>query len=150
MLVAMLLVSDPRRVGGWLARFAKILPIYLIWYPFATVLVNVTPGNLYVPDSKFQIFFHRSGNMAVLAAIGLAFLWMADGDSKLFTPRQRAGLTTLATLVIVFTGLQNRGGLVSSAVLMAGLDVPSQQASGRAGDGDDRRARVLCRNRHRL
>lgn len=59
--------------------------------------------------------------MAVLSAIGIAFLWMADGDSKLFTPRQRAGLTTLATLVIVFTGLQNRGGLVSSTILMAAL-----------------------------
>ncbi len=59
--------------------------------------------------------------MAVLAAIGIAFLWLADGDSKLFTPRQRAWLTTLATLVIVFTGLENRGGLVSAAVLVAGL-----------------------------
>lgn len=120
-LVAMLLVSNPRRVGGWLASFARILPVYLIWYPFATVLMRVTPENLFVPDSNVQVFFHRSGNMAVLASIGVAFLWMADGDSKLFTSRQRAGLTTLATLVIVLTGLQNRGGMVSSVVLMAAL-----------------------------
>ncbi|MCP3995511.1 MAG: O-antigen ligase family protein [bacterium] len=121
LLVAMLLVSDPRRVGRWLTRFAKILPIFLIWYPLATVLVHVGPQSIYIPDSKIPILFHRSGNMAVLAAIGIAFLWLADGDSKLFTPRQRAWLTTLATLVIVFTGLENRGGLVSAAVLVAGL-----------------------------
>ena len=119
--VAMLLVSDPRRVSLWLKKFAKLLPIYLIWFPIATVLVQVGPANIFVPDSEVPIFFHRSGNMAVLAAIGVAFLWMADGDSKLYTPRQRAGLTTIATLVIVFTGLQNRGGMVSSVALIAGL-----------------------------
>jgi O-antigen ligase len=46
---------------------------------------------------------------------------MADGDSKLFTARQRAWLTTLATLVIVFTGLQNRGGMVSSVAIITAL-----------------------------
>ena len=94
--VAMLLVSDPRRVSLWLKKFAKLLPVYLIWFPIATVLVQVGPANIFVPDSEVPIFFHRSGNMAVLAAIGVAFLWMADGDSKLYTPRQRAGLTTIA------------------------------------------------------
>ena len=119
--VAMLLVSNPARVNIWLVRFAKLLPIFLIWFPFATVLHRVTPPNLYVPDSNVQVFFHRSGNMAVLSAIAIAFLWVADGDSRLFTPRQRAGLTTLATFVIVFTGLQNRGGMVASAVLVMAL-----------------------------
>ncbi len=119
--VSMLLVSNPNRVGEWLTKFAKILPIYLIWFPFATVLFQIGPQNILVPDSEVPIFFHRSGNMAVLAAIGIAFLWMADGDSRLFTPRQRAGLTTVATLVIVFTGLQNRGGMVASAALLAAL-----------------------------
>lgn len=118
---AMLLVSEPKRVNRWMVYFARFLPIYLIWYPIATVLPRITPPDLYVPDSKVQVFFHRSGNMAVLAAIGIAFLWMADGDSKYFTVRQRWALTTLATLVIVFTGLQNRGGMVSSAVLIAAL-----------------------------
>ncbi len=83
--------------------------------------VFMAPQNILVPDSDISMFFHRSGNMAVLAAIGIAFLWMADGDAKLFTTRQRAALTTLATFVIVFTGLQNRGGMVASAVLIAAL-----------------------------
>ncbi len=119
--VAMLLVSDPRRVNKWFVGFAKLLPIYLIWFPFATVLHYVAPSSIRVPDSEIPVFFHRSGNMAVLAAIGIAFLWMADGEGKLFTSRQRGSLTTLAMIVIVFTGLQNRGGLVSSAVLIAAL-----------------------------
>ncbi len=121
MFVAMLLVSNPRRVGSWLENYGRLLPIYLIWFPLATVLVNVAPDNIYVPDSTVSVFFHRSGNMAVLAAIGIAFLWLADGDSVIFTPRQRAALTTVATFVIVFTGLQNRGGMVASAALVAGL-----------------------------
>jgi hypothetical protein len=118
--VAMLLVSDPDRVGSWLVKFARLLPIILLWYPLATVLHYSGP-EIDVPDSAVAIFNHRSGNMAVVAAITIAFLWMADGDSKLFTARQRAWLTTLATLVIVFTGLQNRGGMVAAAALVAAL-----------------------------
>ncbi|MGA9594547.1 MAG: O-antigen ligase family protein [Acidimicrobiia bacterium] len=117
--VAMLLVSDPRRVGDWIVRYAKLLPIMLIWLPVATVLSSTAPKSIKVPDSNVSIFEHRNGNIAVLAAVAIAFLWLADGDSRLFTPRQRGGLTTLATLVIVFTGLQNRGGMVSSFVLIA-------------------------------
>ena len=119
--VVILFVSRPNRVNEWMVAFARLLPIYLIWYPFATVLHRVVGDSMYVPDSEVPLFFHRSGNMAVLSAIGIAFLWMADGDSKLFTSRQRAWLTALATLVIGFTGLQNRGGMVSSAVLIAAL-----------------------------
>lgn len=119
--IAMLLVSDPGRVSIWLVRFARFLPIYLIWFPFATILVRLGPETLYVPDSNIPVFFHRSGNMAVLSVIGIAFLWMADGDGKLFSARYRAVLTTVATVVIVFTGLQNRGGMVASVVLVAAL-----------------------------
>ena len=119
--VVLLFVRTPERVNRWTLAYARLLPIYLIWYPFATVLHRVVGESIYVPDSEVPLFFHRSGNMAVLSAIGIAFLWMADGDSKLFTPRQRAWLTSLATLVIGFTGLQNRGGMVSSAILIAGL-----------------------------
>lgn len=121
MFVAMLLVSNPDRVGKWMVRFAGFLPLALMWFPLATVLASAGPKGIYVPDSEVSVFFHRNGNIAVMAAIGIAFLWMADSDSKLFTPRQRWGLTTLATLIIVFTGLQNRGGLVSSAALIAAL-----------------------------
>lgn len=119
--VAMVLVSDPNRVGEWLVRFARLLPVYLLWFPVALVLHHVGPSKTYVPDSEIPVLFHRSGNMAVLAAIGIAFLWMADGDSKLFTTRQRGALTTLATVIVVFTGLQNRGGMVASVVLFAAL-----------------------------
>ncbi len=121
MYVALLLVSDPERVNRWLVGFAKLLPVALIWFPFATILMAAAPTNLQVPDSEVPIFFHRTGNMAVLAAVGVAFLWMADGDSRLFTPRQRVWLTTVATFVIVLTGLQNRGGLVASVALFAAL-----------------------------
>jgi hypothetical protein len=119
--MAMLLVSDPRRVNKWLVGFAKLLPIALIWFPFATVLMAAAPKTLQVPDSEVPVFFHRTGNMAVLAAVGIAFLWMADADSRLFTRRHRVLLTTVATLVIGLTGLQNRGGMVASVAVFAAL-----------------------------
>jgi hypothetical protein len=119
--VVVLFVSRPERVNTWMLAFARLMPVYLIWFPFAIVLHRVVGERIYVPDSEVPLFFHRSGNMAVLSAIAIAFLWMADGDSKLFTSRQRAWLTSLATVVIVFTGLQNRGGMVSSAVMIAAL-----------------------------
>ncbi|MDJ0925415.1 MAG: O-antigen ligase family protein [Acidimicrobiia bacterium] len=116
---AILLVRRPSRVNTWMTAFARLIPIYLLWFPFAIVLHRVVGDRMYVPDSEVPIFFHRSGNMAVLSAIAIAFLWTADGDSLLFTRRQRAWLTGLATLVIGFTGLQNRGGMVASAVMIA-------------------------------
>ncbi len=119
--VVILLVSDPRRVNSWTDAFARLVPIYLLWFPFAIVLHRVVGDAIFVPDSEVPIFFHRSGNMAVMAAIAIAFMWMADNDGTIFPPRRRAWLTALATLVIVFTGLQNRGGLVAAACLIVAL-----------------------------
>ena len=119
--VSILLVSDPSRVGKWMLGFGRFVPIMLLWFPIATVLAAVAPDNIFVPDSEIPIFFHRVGNMAVLSSIAVGFLWMADADSRIFTPRQRAWLTMIATLVIVLTGLQNRGGMVASVALFAAL-----------------------------
>lgn len=119
--VMILFASRPERVIEWTDHFAKLIPIFLIWFPFAVILAQVGPKSILVPDSTIQIFNHKSGNIAVIASIAIAFLWMADGDNRLFTRRQRIWLTSLATLLIVFTGLQNRGGMVSSAVLIGGL-----------------------------
>lgn len=119
--VVILFASRPSRVPRAIRGFVRFIPIYLIWFPFAVVLPRIIPESIVVPDSNIPIFFHRTGNMAVLAVLAIAFMWLADGDSRFFTPRKRGWLTGLATLVIVFTGLQNRGGMVSSAVVIAAL-----------------------------
>lgn len=119
--VVILLASRPDRANDWITRFSKLVRIYLLWFPLAVVLAAAGPRSINVPDSNINIFNHKSGNIAVLCAIAIAFMWMADADNRLFTRRQRIGLTSLATLMIVFTGLQNRGGMVSSAVLIAAL-----------------------------
>ena len=121
MLVVILFWSRPERVNEWTGRFARLLPVYLAWFPFAVVLASVGPNNILVPDSRVSIFNHKSGNMAVLTGIAIAFLWLADSDNRYFSRRQRIWLTTLATLLIVLTGLQNRGGMVATSVMIAAL-----------------------------
>jgi hypothetical protein len=119
--VVILFISRPQRVIEWTHRFARLIPIYLLWFPFALVLAQSGPRSIRVPDSNVFIFTHKSGDMAVLAALAIAFLWMVDSDSTIFTRRGRIWLTTLATLVVVITGLQNRGGMVASALVIAAL-----------------------------
>jgi len=121
MLTAILFWSRPQRVNEWIGRYSRLIPIYLGWFPFAVVLASVGPTNILVPDSQISIFNHKNGNMAVLSAIAIAFMWLADSDNRYFSRRQRVWLTTLATLLIVLTGLQNRGGMVASFALIAAL-----------------------------
>ena len=118
--VVLLLNSRPARIGRWVRLFGKAAPYFLIWFPIATVVDalfrDVAPV---VPDSTIAITAHRTGNMAVMAAAGLGFLWLVDRDNELYSERQRVGLTVLATIVLLFAGMKNRGGFVAAAVALA-------------------------------
>lgn len=115
-LAVTLVAWDPRRLDRWATLFGRAIPIILLWYPLAIFLKTMPAFKFKVPDSDVELLFHRSGNMAVMAVIAIAWLWLVDGDNRLYAPRQRVALTSLATIIIVFTGLQNRGGLVAATV----------------------------------
>ncbi|MCP4307096.1 MAG: O-antigen ligase family protein [bacterium] len=117
-LVASLIAWDPRRLDRWSTLFGRALPFMLIWYPFSIVLKTIPALLVSVPDSNVAVLAHRTGNMSVIAAIGIAWLWLVDADNHLFALRQRIALTSLGTIVILFTGLQNRGGLVATTVAL--------------------------------
>lgn len=114
-MVAALIGWDPTRLDKWSRLFGRALPAILIWYPFAVLAKNTPLFSINVPDSNVPMLSHRAGNMAVIAAIGIAYLWLVDSDHRVHS-QQRNILTTLATVVILFTGLQNRGGLVATTV----------------------------------
>jgi hypothetical protein len=117
MFVAFLLISDPSRFGRWVDLFGKVVPFLLGWFLIAIVLDTLFGlGAPYVPDSRIPFFGHRLGNVAVLGAITIGFIWLVDRERGRFTTFQRIGYTTLAAIVIIVAGFQNRGGLVAATV----------------------------------
>lgn len=130
--VTVLLVSDPRRVNSWLRLFGRIIPWMLVWFPIAIVLDAAFSDRFPdVPDSKIPIVAHRTGNIAVMAAVALGFLWLVDRDNKVFDRRQRAILTALATVVLLFAAMRNRGGFVAGgvALLIAFVFIRAERAN---------------------
>ena len=118
-----LLLSDPSRLGRWWTGFGKLIPALLLWYPVALVLDSLMgrAGGPQVPDSNVPLFSHRLGNIGVVAAMIIGFLWLVERDSDRVTPNQRIAYTGLATLLIVVGGLQNRGGLVAGFLGVAAM-----------------------------
>ena len=115
--VLFLLLSDPLRVGRWLAVFARIIPWLIGWLFLATVLdALVGDRPPYAPDSQVSIFSHSAGNAAVILVICLAFVWLVDHGSEYFTPSQRIAITGASGALLLLLGLKNRGGLVAGAL----------------------------------
>lgn len=130
--VIVLLISDPQRIGSWLRLFGRIIPWMLLWFPIAIILDAAFIDRFpLIPDSNIPIVSHRTGNIAVMAAAGVGFLWLVDRDSEVFSRRQRLVLTTLATVVILFAAMRNRGGFLAAglALLIAFLFLRRERSS---------------------
>lgn len=130
--VIVLIISDPRRISSWLRLFGKIIPWMLAWFPIAIVFDAAWIDRFpLIPDSNIPIVSHRTGNIAVMAAAGLGYLWLVDRDSEVFDRRQRLGLTMLATVVILFAAMRNRGGFLAAglAVFIAFLFLRRERSS---------------------
>jgi hypothetical protein len=115
--VTFLLVSNPAWLGRWMAIYRKVMPWVLLWFPFA-IFLNATAGGLApaVPFSNVPIVSHKTGNIAVFTAIFLAYVWLVDGEDAVYSDTQRRLFTSGGILLILLAGMQNRGGLVASAV----------------------------------
>jgi O-Antigen ligase len=111
--VAALVLSDPGIVHRWVAGARRFVPWLLLFSPIAVQLNKVADsgGGPFVPGSSISVWDHRVGNIAVLATMALAFVWLVPGFSR----RRRTALTGLATVVILMVATQNRGGLVAAA-----------------------------------
>jgi O-antigen ligase len=111
--VAALVLSDPDIVHRWMAGARKFVPWFLLFCPFAVQLNKAADAGSgpFVPGSSISVWNHRIGNIAVLATMAVAFIWLIPG----FTRRRRTLLVGLATIVILLVATQNRGGLVAAA-----------------------------------
>jgi hypothetical protein len=115
--VTFLLISNPAWLGRWMAIYRKVMPWILLWFPFAIIL-NATAGGLApaVPFSNVPIVSHKTGNIAVFTAIFLAYVWLVDGEDRVYSDTQRRLFTSGGILLILLAGMQNRGGLVAAAI----------------------------------
>jgi hypothetical protein len=116
-LAVFLLLSDPSRFGRWADLFGKAMPYLLVWFPVAMALFTLYgAGAPYVPDSDIPLLAHRFGNIAVLGAAAIGFIWLVDRERGRFTPIQRVLYTVLALVSVMAAAFQNRGGMVATAV----------------------------------
>ena len=114
--VAALVTARPELPEEWTRRYERFLPWLLAWSPLAIVCAERFP-ELLVPNSDVAVFSHKPGNIAVHAAMALAFLWLVPEQGN--RQRRRLLLTMLATLVIGITATQSRAGLVSACAVLA-------------------------------
>ncbi len=119
-LVATMMMSDPSRFGRWSRLYTKVMPIILLWFPIAMALdYQFGHAPPLVPDSAVPFFAHRWFNMAILSAMFLAFIWLVDLPWGQLTPTKRVVYSSVATLVILTTGFQTRGGLLAAVLGIA-------------------------------
>lgn len=105
-----------RLLGGYRA----VLPWFLLWAPVASVLDRLhAPWIPNVPGSDIPINDFKPGDIAVHAAIGIAYLWLLDLPDDSTLRRLRPVLTALGVLAIGAGGSQTRGGLIASIALLA-------------------------------
>jgi O-antigen ligase len=111
--VAALVVMDPEIVGRWVAGARRVVPWFLLYCPVAVLLNKASESGRgpFVPGSVISVWNHKVSNIAVLATMVLAFVWLVPG----FGRRRRPLLIGLATLVVLMVATQNRGALVASA-----------------------------------
>jgi hypothetical protein len=117
-LVAALVMAVPDLPHKWACLYGPFLVVLLIWSPVGTALAGLNSPTIL--GTGIPLFSHKLGNTSVTAATAIAFLWLVP--AHVLTPRRRALLTALATIVILAAGTQQRGGLVgaAAAVLLTG------------------------------
>lgn len=117
-LFAILFVSAAAAVPELPARlvrgFGRIVPWLSLWLPIALLLVakGVRGPSL----TGVPIFSHKGGNIAVVAASIVAYLWLVPDERR--GRLQRSALIALNLFTIVADATQTRGGTLAAAVAL--------------------------------
>ena len=98
-------------------QFSRFIPWMLVWLPIAVILTKSSHINFDIPGTQTLLLSHKDGNIAVMACIALAALWLIPYEGR--SPRSRLLLSLLAISTILLAGTQNRGGLVAATVASA-------------------------------
>ena len=112
--VAGLVVAMPHLPKLWAGSYCRLLPWLLLW-SIPAIQLDARPGGPYVPDSPVISWFsHKSGNVAVHAAIALAFLWLVPIEGM--RRRTRMLLTASVSVLVAVSGTQSRSGMIAAGV----------------------------------
>jgi O-antigen ligase len=111
--IAGLVVAMPKLPAQWAGAYRRFLPWMLVW-SFIALQLDQRTGGPYVPDSPVIPWFsHKSGNVAVQAALALAFLWLVPIEGM--RRRTRMLLTALVSVLVAVSGTQSRSGMIAGA-----------------------------------
>jgi hypothetical protein len=114
LVVAGLVVAMPHLPKQWAGAYRRFLPWMLGW-SFIALQMDRRLGGPYVPDSPVISFFsHKSGNVAVHAALALAFLWLVPIEGM--RRRTRVLLTAMVSVLVAVSGTQSRSGMIAAGV----------------------------------
>jgi hypothetical protein len=115
-----------RSFDWWIDSYARFLPWIALWLPVAGVLGAMFRETdvLLVPDSGVSILAHGSAEIALHAAVGLAFIWAVQtSDTRL--NRLRMPLSIVFLLTILVMAMRSRASIVAigigGLVFLAGL-----------------------------
>ena len=115
-LAAYLIARDNSTLDAAIRGYGRIAPWLILWLPFSILGNALLDDHVpVVPDSSVSILAHRPGNVAIHAAmIVIALFSFLDTRREDHAFRaQRAWMTALAVLTIMFAGVQNRGALLA-------------------------------------
>jgi O-antigen/teichoic acid export membrane protein len=120
-LVAAAAVYDPTFTPRLLGWYRRILPWFLAWVPVAILLAQVKAlETVYVPFSTTPINFFKEQDLAIHAALAIAYLWLGvhrvTGQQS--PSRWEILMTISGILSILLAGTQTRGGFIAAVVLL--------------------------------
>jgi hypothetical protein len=118
-LVAAAAMSDPTftpRLVGW---YRRIIPAFFVWAPIAVILSRMSTLG-FVPGSATPINAFQPGDIALHAAIAIAFLWLGLDRAPGQTPWRPSSqlLVPFGFLALLAAGSQNRGGLLAGLCVL--------------------------------
>jgi hypothetical protein len=120
-LVAAAAVREPTFVPRLLRWYRRILPWYFMWAPISVALIEVDAlHSIYVPGTSTSINTFRANDVAVHAAMGVAFLWLGvDRMADARPARSRDSLLSVAGLLaLLVAASQSRGGFLAGTATL--------------------------------
>ncbi|TCC05270.1 O-antigen ligase family protein [Kribbella soli] len=109
------LATSPDLLDRLIDQLARLTPWLLLWLPLGLLLTPVAAAP-HVPFSPVSVLSHKAGSTAIAALLALGSMWLLPGTRS---PRNRAGWSIVAFLVLALVATQNRGGLLGAVAGMA-------------------------------
>lgn len=118
--VAVAVRLDPGLAGRWLHLYERVLPVYLCWAPISVALeVLYSPVAPRVPDSLTPIVAVKPGDVGVFCGMAIAYVWLRPAELGRLSGRGGDVWAFLGFVGLLVAGTQNRGGLLSGALIVA-------------------------------